>query len=131
MASILLVEDDEQLRPMLKIILQEAGHEVHEAHNGKEALEIYGVKPTDLVITDLVMPEKEGLETIIELRHTYPDVKIIAMSGGGRTGVQNYLELAKKFGANHTLAKPFSNQELLDGIQIVMTPEDVTLPYEA
>lgn len=131
MASILLVEDDEQLRPMLKIVLQEAGHEVQEARNGEEALAMYSVKPTDVVITDLVMPEKEGLETIIELRRTYSDVKIIAMSGGDRTGVQNNLELARKFGANHILTKPFSNQEILNGIEMVISSDPVALTLEA
>src|SRR5687767_14027836 len=101
MASILLVEDDEQLRPMLKLVLERGGHQVQEAGNGKEALKIYLRHPTDLVVTDLVMPDKEGLETILELRRIYPDVKIIAMSGGGRTGGgQGYLELARKFGAD-------------------------------
>lgn len=120
MASILLVEDDIQLRSMLKIVLDRAGHEVQEAGNGKEALELYSTSPSDLIVTDLVMPDKEGLETILEFRRSYPNVKIIAMSGGGRTGAQNYLELAKKFGADHILTKPFSNKEILDGIQIVV-----------
>ena len=129
MKSILLVDDDEQLRRMLKTVLQEAGHQVNEARNGNEALEIYNVAPTDLVITDLVMPDKEGLETIIELRRTHPDVKIIAMSGGARTGVHNYLDLAKKLGANYILEKPFSYQEILTGIQMVISSE-VETPVE-
>ena len=120
MASILLVEDDVQLRSMLKIVLDRAGHEVQEAGNGKEALELYTKSPADLIVTDLVMPDKEGLETIMEFRRSYPDVKIIAMSGGGRTGAQNYLDLAKKFGADYIVTKPFSNKEILDGIQIVV-----------
>ena len=120
MASILLVEDDIQLRSMLKIVLDRAGHEVQEAGNGKEALELYTKSPADLIVTDLVMPDKEGLETIMEFRRSYPDVKIIAMSGGGRTGAQNYLDLAKKFGADYIVTKPFSNKEILDGIQIVV-----------
>ena len=120
MASILLVEDDEQLRSMLRIVLDRAGHEVQEAGNGKEALEIYNRRPTDLIVTDIVMPDKEGLETILEFRRIYPDVKIIAMSGGGRTGAHNYLQLAKKLGADYILTKPFSNQEILDGIHTVV-----------
>ncbi|MEO8434792.1 MAG: response regulator [Pyrinomonadaceae bacterium] len=127
MASILLVDDDEQLRPMLKMVLERAGHVVNAAGNGKEALVSYSLHPTELVVTDLVMPDKEGLETIRELRRTYPDLKIIAMSGGGRTGVQNYLELAVKFGANHILNKPFSNQELLDGVQMLVSARNVEL----
>jgi DNA-binding response OmpR family regulator len=121
MASILLVDDDEQLRPMLKIVLERAGHVVNEAGNGKEALASYSRQQTELVVTDLVMPDKEGLETIIELRRSYPALKIIAMSGGGRTGVQNYLDLAIKFGANHVLNKPFTNQELLEGVRLLLS----------
>ncbi len=131
MASILLVEDDEQLRPLLRLVLERGGHQVQEAGNGKEALEIYLRHPADLVLTDLVMPDKEGLETILELRRIYPDVKIIAMSGGGRTGGgKSYLELARKFGADHILTKPFSNQEILEGIQMVVAPENVVRPLE-
>ena len=121
MASILLVDDDEQLRPMLKMVLERAGHTVNEAGNGREAMESYRQDPTELVVTDLVMPDKEGLETIMELRRAYPDLKIIAMSGGGRTGAQSYLELAVKFGANHILNKPFTNQELLDGVKLLVS----------
>jgi len=130
MASILLVEDDEHLRPMLKLVLERAGHQVQEAGNGNEALEIYNRHPADLVVTDLVMPDKEGLETIRELRRIDPDVKIIAMSGGGRTGIKNYLEMAKSFGADHILAKPFSNQEILDSIQLVIPPENAYRPSD-
>src|SRR5687767_10081306 len=121
MATILLVDDDEQLRPMLKMVLERAGHVVNEAGNGKEALMSYSRQQTELVVTDLVMPDKEGLETIIELRRAHPGLKIIAMSGGGRTGASNYLELAVKFGANHILNKPFSNQELLDGVKMLVS----------
>jgi DNA-binding response OmpR family regulator len=120
MASILLVEDDLQLRSMLRIVLDRAGHVVQEAGNGKEAIALYSKSPADLIVTDLVMPDKEGLETIREFRRSYPDVKIIAMSGGGRTGAENYLDLAKKLGADYTLTKPFSNKEILDGIHIVV-----------
>jgi CheY-like chemotaxis protein len=120
MANILLVEDEEQLRSMLRIVLKSAGHAVEEAGNGREALELYSKSPADLIVTDIVMPDKEGIETIITLRESYPDVKIIAMSGGGRTGAQNYLELAKKLGANHVLAKPFSPGDFLDVVNMVL-----------
>ncbi|HEV8482833.1 MAG TPA: response regulator [Blastocatellia bacterium] len=120
MPSILLVDDDEQLRSMLKIVLSRAGHEVLEARNGKEALEFQRSNPSDLMITDLIMPEKEGLDTIIEFRRRFPDIKIIAMSGGGRINSDCYLDFAKKLGANCTLAKPFSNVEFLDRVQMVL-----------
>ena len=121
MASILLVDDDEQLRPMLKMVLERAGHVVSEAGNGREALASYSREQTELVVTDLVMPDKEGLEMIMELRRSYPGLKIIAMSGGGRTGAKNYLELAVKFGANHILNKPFTNQDLLNGVKMLVS----------
>ena len=120
MANILLVDDEEQLRSILRIVLESAGHDVEEAGNGKEAVESYRSRPADLLVTDIVMPEKEGIETIIQLRESYPEVKVIAMSGGGRTGDQNYLELAKKLGANHVLAKPFSNSEFLNAVNLVL-----------
>jgi len=120
MANILLVEDEEQLRSMLREVLQSAGHEVREAENGKIALNAFAAQPAELVITDLIMPEKEGLEIIRELKRGKTDVKIIAISGGGRNNAQDYLELAKRFGADHILAKPFSNREILEVIEKVL-----------
>jgi DNA-binding response OmpR family regulator len=122
MASILLVDDDEQLRSMLRIVLDRAGYQVQEASNGKEALDAFSRYPADLLITDIIMPDKEGLDTIMELRHSHPDLKIIAMSGGGRVSAQNYLGLAKMLGANLALAKPFSIQELLDSVKETLHP---------
>jgi CheY-like chemotaxis protein len=119
MAKILLVEDEEQLRSMLKLVLLDAGHEVEEAGDGTQAYESYSQRPADLLLTDIIMPEKEGLETIMKFRKSYPDLKIIAMSGGGRTAV-NYLDVAKRLGARHVLAKPFSNKELLQAVQMVL-----------
>jgi DNA-binding NtrC family response regulator len=114
MSRILLVDDDDQLRELLRIVLHRAGHEVQEAHNGDEAIEIHRMNPTDLVITDIIMPDKEGLATIREFRRDHPHLKIIAMSGGGRVRAQDYLGIAKKFGADYDIAKPFSNQEILE-----------------
>jgi DNA-binding response OmpR family regulator len=123
MANILLVEDEENLRSMLRIVLEDAGHEVAEAGNGKEVVEIYRRRPPDLLITDIIMPDEEGIETIIKVRKNFPHAKIIAMSGGGRTGTPNYLDLARKLGANHILAKPFSNRDFLSGIEMVLRHE--------
>jgi DNA-binding response OmpR family regulator len=116
MARILLVDDDDQLRTMLCEVLTRAGYEVQEASNGKLAIELYRTNPTDLVITDLVMPEKEGLEMIVELKRLSSEVKIIAMSGGGRGGAQDYLTMAKALGAQRVLAKPFSHAEILEAV---------------
>jgi CheY-like chemotaxis protein len=120
MASILLVDDDEQLRTMLSVVLRRAGYEVRVAIDGIEASNFYRSHPTDLIITDLIMPEKEGLEMIRELRKDYPQAKIIAMSGGGRTGTMNCLEVARAFGAQQVLEKPFPHQEILEAIRRVL-----------
>jgi DNA-binding response OmpR family regulator len=117
MARILLIEDDNEVRTMLRLTLIYFGHTVIEARNGKEGLELFKTANADLVITDIVMPEKEGLEVLIELRgKQVPPVKIIAISGGGRRKVADYLRLAKLMGAARVLAKPFSNEALLAAI---------------
>jgi CheY-like chemotaxis protein len=120
MASILLVDDDDQFRNMLSEVLTLADYQVQEASGGKRAIELYRHQPTDLVITDLVMPEKEGLEMIVELKRFHPGAKIIAISGGGRGGAQDYLKMATAFGAQRVLAKPFSHAEILQAVSQVL-----------
>jgi CheY-like chemotaxis protein len=117
MASILVIEDDVEVREVLRRILEHAGYEVEEASDGEEGINRYREKQADLVITDIIMPKKEGIETITDLRIEFPDVKVIAISGGGRLGPEPYLELAKSFGANHIIMKPFSTAEILDAVQ--------------
>jgi DNA-binding response OmpR family regulator len=114
---ILIIDDEDQPRRMLQQVLTRAGYEVIEARNGNEGLQYFRTRPTDLIITDILMPEKEGLETIIDIRREFPAVKIIAMSGGGRTGNLNFLEVAKRLGAQHTLQKPFELQEILGAVR--------------
>lgn len=116
MARILVVDDEELARFTLREILEGAGHEVVEATNGNEALANQKAHPFDLIITDIIMPEKEGVETIIELKRDYPNLKIIAISGGGRTRNLDFLNLAEEFGADKILPKPFSEQELLERV---------------
>lgn len=118
--SILLVDDDEPFRAMLSEALTGEGFLVREASDGRQGIKQYTERPTDLVITDLVMPEKEGLEMIVELKQLHPDVKVIAMSGGGRGSSQNYLKMAKAFGAQLVLAKPFSHSEILEAVAQVL-----------
>lgn len=120
MAVILLVEDDDYFRRVVHLVLQRAGYEVHEACNGEEALRRFAQLRVDLVVTDLVMPEKEGIETITELRKRNPAVPIIAMSGGGTIGANLYLQIASRLGAKRVLAKPFQNAELLEAVQSVL-----------
>lgn len=124
MATILLVDDDERVRDVLREVLEVAGHEVTVAGEGKTALAEYGKSPADVVITDLVMPDFEGLQFIQALCRTYPEVKIIAMSGGGTFDNPNYLKLARRFGARYTLTKPFSFDELLDTVDLTLALRD-------
>jgi CheY-like chemotaxis protein len=101
--------------------LEQAGHQVAEAPNGNEGLRLCQQLNPDLIVTDIIMPEKEGLETIMELRRDFPLVKVIAISGGGQTMAgSTCLHLAKRLGAAKTLAKPFSKQELLAAVREVL-----------
>ena len=120
MARIMVVDDERQTRMMLRQMLERADYEVMEAENGYEAIQIFRQHPADLIIMDLIMPRKEGIETIIEMRAEFPYIKIIAMSGGGRVSSGPYLELAAKLGALRTLAKPIEREVLLDSIREVL-----------
>lgn len=125
-ATILVIDDEPQLRGMVKQMLEQEGYAVVEAHNGDEGLRVFRQSPADVVITDIVMPEKEGIETIRELRRDFPGVKIIAMSGGGRLDSGEYLHFALKLGAARILRKPFRRQELLETVRAVLeTPSRV------
>lgn len=116
MAKILIIDDDEQIRAMLRQMLEREEHEVKNASNGNEGIKLYREDPVDLVITDLIMPEKEGIETIMELKEDYPNVKILAISGGGFLGHKTYLMNAKKLGALSTMSKPLNHKELLETV---------------
>ncbi len=116
-ARILVVDDEESIRTILRKILEGAGYDVMEAPDGKVALWLFKGRQADLIITDLIMPEKEGIETIMELKQDFPDVKIIAISGGGQGDGGQYLDIAKKMGANSTLAKPFEKEGLLKAVK--------------
>jgi len=113
MAALLLIDDDPDLRCSLAITLTGNGHTVITAEHGLAGLRALAETPIDIVITDIIMPEMEGLETIRELRNRWPNLKIIAMSGAWATS-RSYLDMAERFGANYSLAKPFETQDLLD-----------------
>ena len=121
---ILLVDDDELLRGTLHQILVRAGYDVDDASNGKVAVREYRRQRCDVVITDIVMPDKEGLGTIRELRRVDPNVKIIAISGGGLGKAGDYLGIAQMLGAVRTLAKPFLPETLLAMIAEVLADPD-------
>jgi len=121
MARILVIDDDDQLRGLLLRVLQRAGHDVHGAGNGREGEEICASFPPDVVVTDIVMPEQEGIETIVSLRRGTPGLPIIAMSGGAIYGSGEYLEIARRLGAT-TLRKPFLPQDLVDAVERALGP---------
>ncbi|HSI09645.1 MAG: response regulator [Rariglobus sp.] len=121
MSCILLVDDHAEFLAVQKEILEDAGHTVVTASDGHRALVAVKAGGIDLVITDIIMPRKEGIETIVELRTNYPLLKVIAMSGGGRVGALSYLEVAEKLGALHTLEKPFNAATLLAAVKMVLS----------
>ena len=114
---ILVIDDDEQMRVLLQQAMQWAGFEVVAAENGRKGQQLFEEQPADLIITDLIMPEQEGLETIRSLKQGYPTVKIIAISGGGRIGPEAYLPAAMELGADRIFAKPFDVKELISAVQ--------------
>ena len=117
--SILIVDDEPGIRELLSMILESAGHSVIVAEDGLEAPKVMASREINVVITDLLMPERDGLEFITEIRTKYPKVKIVAMSGGGHIARDSYLRIAKNFGAHHLLEKPFSQAGVLAAIEIV------------
>lgn len=112
MATILLIDDEDLMRKALRQLLVALGHEVFEAKDGRAGLAIFDSRSFELVITDIVMPEMEGLQLLLELRKRQRGVKVIAMSGGGRMQIGDYLHTAKLLGAVALLAKPFSREDL-------------------
>lgn len=117
---ILIIDDETQVREMLVSVLSDAGYIVLEAADGKEGMKVYAESPTDLVITDLVMPGKDGIETVMEMRAHFPNARIIAISGGDKGGGQATLRIAGLLGAQRTLAKPFGIRNLLDTVRDVL-----------
>lgn len=117
MPSILIIDDEESLRDAMRRNLQRSGYHVAEASEGRQALQQLASTSVDLVLIDIFMPGKEGLETIRELRRSHPDLPVIAMSGGGSKGMVDVLRVAKLLGARRTLLKPFTGQELVDAVQ--------------
>lgn len=114
---ILVVDDDLIVRETVTRILEDNGYRVLTAENGAQALEIFRAKQPDLVLTDIIMPEKEGIETIIVIRKERRAARIVAMSGGGRVQNRHFLDLAKALGADEVLEKPFSDAELLEKVR--------------
>ena len=115
MATILIIDDEETIRALLRTTLEAAGHEVMGATNGRIGLALYRQRPADLVITDILMPEMNGLDLLLELTREFLHAKVIAISGAG--GEEKYLDVAKLLGARRTFQKPFSLPQLLDAVR--------------
>ena len=120
MSAILLIDDDASVLGVMSEMLRLEGHVVTIAENGKIAADRVSNTKFDLVITDLIMPEKEGLETIADIRRNFAEIPIIAISGGGRLGPNDYLETARFIGADATLAKPFARDELINTVDSLL-----------
>lgn len=116
MARILIIDDEAGIRETLAVLLEEEGHRIDLAANGFDAMDVFKENSPDLVICDIMMPEKGGLETIIELRKLKPDVKIIAISGIARVGPRKILDWATKIGAHRTFSKPFWSADIKNAI---------------
>jgi two-component system, chemotaxis family, chemotaxis protein CheY len=115
MPSVLVVDDEDQIRQLIRETLEQAGYEVQEARDGKDALERYRANNTDLVIMDILMPDQDGLESIMTLRREFPNSRVIAITGGSdMIGILNFLDVAKMLGARRTLQKPFDMRTLLE-----------------
>ena len=118
MAKVLIIDDDASMRRTVGRILTRAGHEVAEAPDGVEGFKLFRTNRPDIVVTDIFMPNKDGIETILDFRREYPSTLILAISGGsatldGRTFVPHYLNAAHVLGADGMLAKPFRAEDLL------------------
>ena len=116
MARILIIEDVPDQRQALSELLSGAGHEVSDVPHGKAALQLLRNQPVEIVITDMIMPEMDGVETIVKLRRDHPHVKIVAVSGDGIAGPASYLRVARSLGVHQVLAKPFTASEILNAI---------------
>ncbi len=120
-AKILIIDDDDVFRGMLQEMLTRAGYKVVAADNGKSGVALYRKDPADLVITDILMPQQEGMATILELHEDYPEVKIIVISGGGGGNAENYLKAATLLSCvKASLCKPFTKAEMLKTVKEVL-----------
>lgn len=124
MKRILFVDDDRQFRAAQEEVLQGAGYEAVSVSNGKEAMSMLEVADFDLLITDIIMPEMEGIELIREVNKTRPELKVIAISGGGRANPDDYLKIAQRLGVNEVLAKPYSREELLSAVRNTLASKE-------
>ena len=122
MARIIVVDDDARLREATRDVLESEGHEVIEAKDGNAAVLAHRAQPADVIVCDMFMPRQDGIETILVLRREFPDVRIIAVSGGGYSGAIDVLTMARHMGASEVLSKPFSGVQLMAAIARLLGP---------
>ena len=121
MAHILVIEDEDSVRLVIRQILTRDGHTVVEAKNGKDGIDVFFEQAPDMIVTDIIMPEQEGIEVILEIKRTSPPTKILAISGGGHWHDRDFcLRAAQQLGADGTLKKPFTRNELLAEINSLL-----------
>jgi DNA-binding response OmpR family regulator len=130
MPSILLIEDDDQFREALAMALRACGYTVREAADGEQGVKLFRAKPADLVITEIVLPNKDGTAAVAELRREWPNLGIIAISGGFAQDAPLYLKIAEGFGADRTLKKPFTFANLFETIEDVLARADRRRPAD-
>ena len=124
MKNILLVDDEESIRKMVRAVLDDETYVFTEANNGSEALDIMETQSFDLIITDVIMPDCDGIELVMTVRKKLPDIKVIVMSGGGRVRADHYLNLAEKLGAARVFEKPFNTAELRETVSELLSETD-------
>ena len=124
MKRVLVIDDEALARELIRRILEKEGYEIAEAVNGEQGVESFKSRPCDLVITDLVMPVKDGINTILEIRQLVPDLPILAVSGGGAIAKERYLNAAGNIDGVTTLAKPFTRQQLIDAVAFCLENRD-------
>jgi DNA-binding NtrC family response regulator len=117
MAHVLIVDDDTLMREMLLAMMDMDGISASGAENGNVALKLLRANTYDLIITDILMPEKEGIETIMEIKNEWPDLPIIAISGGGKLNPEIYLQLSKNLGARYSFNKPFTKEQMMFAVR--------------
>ena len=126
MATILIIDDDPQVCDLLEQVICDEGHRVYSALNGEEGICLYRQHLPALIFLDILMPEKEGLETILDLRREFPDVKVIAMSAASEGAKINLLELAQRLGAQYRMTKPFQLQTVRDLVNEALSKQAVS-----
>ena len=122
MAHVVVIDDEAPMRALVRQILEVAGYQVSEAAEGAAGITLLRTLPVALLITDLFMPGQEGIQTIMEVRQHFPQVRMLAISGGSKKLPMDLMPEARAFGAHGTLAKPFTRQELLDAVSAVLAP---------